>query len=257
MTSTGPTLLLERRLTALKHLAGGRSIEFVADALKMNVDDVTVFAENHGWPDRDRLRYAVDEAQAEVERRRVAAIPPAPHRPSARPATGGNVGTALPSPPVADGVHGLLARADKLTDLPGTKRIATAAKRVRDAVAALDAALTDLEARKQAAAKAAAEKAQLRDKAARLERELAAIKEQLRTAAGAHNAAAQGRSAGNRAAQGEAARARAAHVRDVLDQLGVTAADVRAWASSNGVDCPRVGALPIAVVDAFRKASPS
>lgn len=84
------------KLTALKHLANGRPPAFVAAALSCNEDDVTALGTEYGWPDRERLRWAVNEltrqadvaARAAIPTTTIAAAPaptPAPARPQPMP----------------------------------------------------------------------------------------------------------------------------------------------------------------------------
>ncbi|MEV6833530.1 histone-like nucleoid-structuring protein Lsr2 [Streptomyces sp. NPDC051133] len=57
-----------------------------------------------------------------------------------------------------------------------------------------------------------------------------------------------------RARKGELAPAKAKKPRKTVDY---PAAEVRAWAAANGHDCPSVGRVPKAVVDAWRAANPA
>jgi hypothetical protein len=83
----------EQLLTILKHLASGKGIEVVASIIHLDADVVRQVATAHGYPDREKLSYAVDEAQAQVDKARGAIAPSTlPQQPVSRP-------RALPTQP--------------------------------------------------------------------------------------------------------------------------------------------------------------
>lgn len=231
MTITG-----NDKLTALKHLAGDRTPAFVAAAIGADETDVEQLLAEYG-PDKERLRWAVDELERQARAAERAAIPRADHL-GARPA-----GATAPRRPVhltpepasaAGAIEQLLARADKLTG-PGTARVTRAAKRLRDDVTALEQALSGIEDRKRATARQAAAKAKARAEVERLQRELAEAKKRLKCGAPSRPKAKATTSATTSSTPSDAAR-------------------IRAWARDNGVDCPAVGRVPAAVREQYENA---
>jgi hypothetical protein len=221
------TVTTSDKLTIVKLFAAGRDKEFVAAAVGHDVDTVVRAAAGHGYPDSSKLAWAADILQKQIDDEARSGIPEStPVRPPAqRPTAPTRPLTAVPGP-AADEVRAVIARGLK-SERP---RIRKAAAKARDAVDALTGALrADEEQRRQEAARAA-EVARARSEVERLERELAAAKALLR---------------GERPAGGGAVIPPATAVH------GVQSKDVRAWAATNGVDCPRAGRVPRAVVEQY------
>lgn len=161
------------KLTTLKFLADGRPPAFVAAAVGASEDAVTALGAEYGWPDRERLRWAVDELQRQARVDARSAIPKAAVttaaqaiQPAARPATPSIPrSTPMTTPTltnlVQDPTAGLLARADKLTGT-GTSKVKRCADKLRQAIVDLEEALAGIEAKKLADARAAAEKSRAR-----------------------------------------------------------------------------------------------
>lgn len=219
MTITG-----NDKITALKHLANDRTPAFVAAAISCSEDAAQQLLDEYG-PDKERLRWAIDELERQARAAERASIPRADHlaaapakvAPAPRP-----VHVAQAAEPGT--IDALLARADKLTG-PGTARVTRAAKKVRDAATALEQALAGVEHRKRAAAREAAAKAKARAEVERLQRELAAAKKRLKGSA-------------------------PSSAKDATSD----AARIRAWARDNGITCPPVGRIPAAVREQYEQA---
>lgn len=59
MTTT-KDLEIPQRITVLKHLAGGKPIDVTATITGLTAETVLDLASHHGYPDRDKLAWAVD-----------------------------------------------------------------------------------------------------------------------------------------------------------------------------------------------------
>lgn len=219
------------KLTALKHLANDRTPAFVAAAIGADETDVQQLLDEYG-PDKERLRWSIDELERQARAAERAAIPPA-SRPGIQPTrttpTPRPVHVAQPSEPGT--IDALLVRADKIAEFSGTARVRRAAKKVRDAATALEEALAGVEERKRAAAREAAAKAKARAEVERLERELAEAKARLK---------------GSTPATPKA--------KDATSSTTSAAARIRAWARDNGITCPAVGRVPAAVREQYENA---
>lgn len=224
------------KLTALKHLANDRTPAFVATAIGAAEADVEQLLDEYG-PDKERLRWCIEELERQEAAAARASIPRAEHRATAPTNPRRVAATPAPRPvhvtePAEPGtIDALLARADKIAEFSGTARVRRAAKKVRDAATALEEALAGVEERKRAAAREAAAKAKARAEVERLERELAEAKARLK---GSTPATTKAKSA--------------------TSSTTSAAARIRAWARDNGITCPAVGRVPAAVREQYEQA---
>lgn len=240
--SAEPTVTGADRLTILKLLAAGRDADFVAGVVHLDRDRVIRIASGHGYPDTDKLAWAVDILTKRLDdRARAQAITTTAHaRPTPRPRP-----TASPQPTdapqtqesvqvrVVDETEGLLARAEKSEHV----RTRKAAARARDAIETVRTALDAEEKARLAAAAAAAEKAKA-TAAANLEQER--IRAQV--------AAAEAELAKLRA---KLAKSQAAAKIPNAKDLGLDAKAVRRWAAEQQIACPAVGRVPKTVMTAY------
>lgn len=219
-----------QKVALLKHLASGKSPDVVATIVGLPRNQVIDVASHHGFPDRDKLAWAADILAKKVDEdaatqavrtgplehgltiERGASAPPSPARPTAAPSVA----------PTAGGIEDLIATGKDHS----SKRIQAAANKVLDDVDRLRNLLRDDEKKHAARRKAEREKAAARAEVERLEAQLAEAKAKLR---------------GGKAPAKQAANAE-----------GVpSAAEVRAWAAENDIQCPSVGRVPAAVRDAY------
>lgn len=224
----------EQLLTILKHLATGKGIEVVASIIHLPTDVVREIAVAHGYPDREKLGYAVDEAQAQLDQARNTipastlpqGLPPGVTRP--RP-------TAVQAPASAPPAQIPAAeKPDEISNLIDTAknhdraRIQKLAEKILEDLAKLrgliDAEHEAFQTRQRVAKEKAAAKAEIE----RLERELKAARDKLRPAkkstSGAQSTASDG---------------------------GPSAADIRAWATQKGLEVPGRGRLPQEIREAY------
>lgn len=220
------------KLTILKLLAAGRDPDFVAAAVGMSREDVVLAATKHGYPDTQKLAWAADILQKQIDDAARAATPktpvrPVPARPLAAPAGPARTGprpTTVPDLGV-DSAAALISRGKK-HDRASIRRLA---ERAEDLLSKLSTALDeDEEARRRAAERAAAA-AKLRSEIKRLEAELAEKKRLLASGAATETAA----------------------VRSAAQAAGVAPKDVRAWALEHGIPCRPSGRIPKALVDQY------
>lgn len=233
--TTATDITTVTKLTALKHLAHGRDKDFVADVTGLTVDQVLEVASHHGYPDPDKMRWAIDVLTGDADQAALDALPPvdgrarlaeasrdASRRPAPPPARIAPPATPAPAKP-ADRFQDLLEAAgasdDKKLDRLATKA-AEAVEALRDAVEAWQAAKAD---RDKAARETAAKAARI----AALEAELAQLKGKAATKAAARSAPGTN---------------------------GPTAKEVRAWAREADVPCPVMGRVPASVRDAYTAA---
>ncbi|WP_248582576.1 Lsr2 family protein [Nocardioides sp. InS609-2] len=230
---TKPDVTPEQRLTILKHLAGGKDLDVVATITHRDRSEVLDVASRHGYPDRDKLAWAagilekkINGAAAPTEHPQAAKIL-AHQQIHTRPAAGASTPPAAgPATTTVSEHHTLIDRGKQHP----SKRIQAAANKVLDDLARLRTLLTEdheknAERRKEQAAKDAA-----RAEVTRLEKQLADAKAKLR-----------GKPAVQKPAPGG-------------PSDGPAAADIRAWAVANDVECPGVGRVPANVREAYNNA---
>ncbi|GIG29301.1 Lsr2 family DNA-binding protein [Cellulomonas marina] len=260
------------KLTILKLLADGRSPAFAATATNYPTSRVRQLATAHGFPDLDKVAWAVDVVAADINRaelervtdpstapqRGTAQRPPAP--PTANPAPGAPAASLAPVPehaaaakdtaaseppehpqdddvagPAADSAAGLIARGSK-SARARTKRLATKAAEV---LGALQSALQAEEAERLAAAEAARAKAREQAERAAKERKIRAELEEL-----------ERRRDELRGQLHPARPSRPAPAPRAIDPKAV-----RRWARANGVEVPNAGRVPVRVVEQYLAAS--
>lgn len=230
------TITSADRLTILKLLAGGRDIDFTATATSQPRDTVLDVAKHHGYPDRDKLAWAVDVLAEQLDDEARASIPtstvrtPAAHAVAAVPASRPRPAAPAPDPqPAADApadVAALIALGKKST----RARTRGLAEKAEKALAVLRKEVTAEVEAKKAAATRAAEEAKVRSEVERLEAELAAVRARLPKSQAA------------------------AKTGTTALRTGADPKTVRAWARTNGIDVPAVGRVPNRVMDAYAAA---
>lgn len=227
------------KLTILKHLVNGRDKDFVAQAVGVSIDEVLDAASAHGYPDVDKMKWAVDildkqTADAIPERTdhsiRPGGAPKSMTAPTSRidlstartPAaptkTGGAQGAPLSA---ADGLAQLIADG-KASEKARTRRLAEKITSLVDELTDAVAKEATERAEREQAAREAAEKAK---RIAELEAELAQLK---------GKPASRPTSPMTSAPAGQ-----------------VPASQIRRWAAENGISCPAVGVIRKDVRDAY------
>ncbi|PSK96680.1 Lsr2 protein [Haloactinopolyspora alba] len=259
-------IAIAAKITILKMLASGRDAEFVASAVPdagLTASGVEHLGAEHGYPDRDKLAWAVDILEKQKLREARAEVPPAKASAPARRVhaaeTTGFQNTASdvnhdrldssrrePAPPAVDE---LIAQARE----SGKARTRNLGARIEGLVDDLRRRLDSEEEEARQAAEREAERTAALEEVRRLEEQLEAARKKARkfkNAPGGNGRAAVTRSpsAESRTPGGKAAQA----------ALDYNAAEVRAWARENGIECPTRGRfLPRGVVDAWREATAS
>ena len=264
------TITTSSRLTILKHLANGKSLETVAAITKLDRYEVLDVASHHGYPDLEKIAKAALLVADKIERdaiadrtppRRTSAPAPTEQpRPRPVPASAAVASTkpASPAPTTAasvlagerTGTPTPLTRPDEIRvainagKQSDSKRVQALTNRILEQVDKLKTLLGEEQAKHEAARRAAAEKAALQEKRARLEKELAEV-----------NAALRGKTSTKHP------KTTTSTVMDSAPasapQLGETPAKVvRAWAHATGIDCPATGKLPRSVREAYATAHP-
>lgn len=220
MTPTAP-LTDVQRVTLLKHLANGKGLDIVATIMHATREVVLAVASNHGYPDREKLAWAADVLEKKIADQERTLPGPRPTPPGTRPTP--VVETARPPAPVTkpDEIRALL---DTAKAHP-SKRIQAAGERLDDQVDKLRQLLADDQRKHAEKRSRAAAKERQRAEVKRLEAELKAARSKLRVTTAPKAPAST--------------------------QEGPSAATVRAWAASAGVDCPGVGRVPAAVREKY------
>ncbi|WP_210651320.1 histone-like nucleoid-structuring protein Lsr2 [Nocardioides sp. SYSU D00065] len=215
------------KIALLKHLASGKSLDIVATIVHLERDQVLDVASHHGYPDRDKLAWAVDVLEKKLDDD-ATELPDktAEHTREARATTPRPTVAPAPTPPAGGGALEELITRGKAHE---SKRIQTAANKVLDDIDRLRTLLREDEKKHAARRKAERERAAARAEVERLERQLAEAKAKLR---GDKKPAA----------------------RSTPTADGPPAATVRAWAAANDVECPSVGRVPAVVRAAYDEA---
>lgn len=257
MTSTKTQeVTTAQRIAILKHLASGKDLDTVA-AIMRGIDRDTIgdIARHHGYPDPDKLNWAVDILTKKQEEAEKASIPTSAHvpQPAARPATTSPSSVTSPDARPVQGPDEIRVLLNTAKAHP-SKRIQAAADRVFDNLDKLRTLIRDDQEKHAERRKAEAEKAAARAEVERLERQLAEAKAKLR------GKTASPQSPGGRTASesGQLASVRGGGLVTTadLDALGTTSKEVRTWAHDNDVECPDTGRLPSRVLDAWKTAHP-
>lgn len=205
-TATAPPRSGEPIVLAM--LRKGRGLDYIARA--------------SGWPETD--------LRALAERNEIAVVPHDQQTAGpVRPATA--AGHPVASASARPGLDRVLDRRvdDALTH--PSKRVQAAARKVKDAMDHLDAALRDDEQRNAEKRRIAAEKQAAKAEVERLTAALAEAKAKLR------KPRPHGQSSNTATVE------------------GASPAELRAWAKANGVDCPAVGRVPQHIVDKWKAAT--
>lgn len=174
-------------ITVLKHLANGRQPDFAATVTHLPQSAVERIAEDHGWPDMDKVRAGIFElTKAELDTPKAAtASPPAVARPAAPTPPAGrpdlSIAQKAPTPPAAtpdrprtanSSAAELLHMATE-SDHARTRNLGT---KISGLLADLSQRLNDEEAERLARAAAKAEETKRARRIAELEAELAQLK---------------------------------------------------------------------------------
>lgn len=231
----------EQRVTMLRHLAGGKSLDVVAAILKMPRDVVLDIASKHGFPDSGKLNWAADVLAEKQTEDNKASIPAGVPERVGVPV----IDRGTPAAP--------MTRPDELRILLNTakshpsKRIRAAADRVFDQLDRLRGLMREDQEKNSEKRRLDAEKAAARAEVDRLEAQLKAAKAKLRGGT-TKPAAAPGPRKGIAPTGGGLV------TTADLEELCTTSKEIRSWAHGNDVECPDVGRLPSRVLDAWKAA---
>lgn len=229
MTTNKKDVTPQQRIALLKHLVNDKTPEAVATILNITRDQVVEVARHHGYPDKQKMEWAIDILVEKATKAETAAIPagtpvrvaPAQPTPAAPTAAAATPAAAAP-----------LTKPDEIRILLNTakghpsKRIQTAADRVFDQLDKLRALIRDDEEKNAEKRRQAAEREKARAEVKRLEEELRAARAKLR-----------GKDAEPSTSDS--------------DEDGPSPREIRAWAADNDVDCPTHGRVPAAVREAY------
>lgn len=220
--STKTDIAPAKKVALLKHLAAGKSPEVVATIVGLSRAEVVDVASNHGYPDRDKLAWAADIIEKKIDEQAELPDRTAEIRREQRVAHP-TVLTAPTAPaPVVSVEHSIIDRGKQHP----SKRIQAAANKVLDDLDRLRTLLREDEEKHAERRKAEAAKAAARAEVERLEAQLAEAKAKLR---------------GGKAPA-------------TTPASGPSAAEVRAWAAEQGMNCPAVGRVPANVREAYEAA---
>lgn len=241
MTATLIQIVDADRLAILKLLVDGRDLSFARAAnTHLSEEQVRQIAQSHGYPDKAKMEWAIDEIRKHIDAKARGDLPPV-STPDPKTVVTSPRPTAAPAP--VDFVKQLLeqAAAHPKPRVQALGRKAQAAiTALRDALAKEQAAerAKRLGKERQAAERRArdAAKQQVRDEVARLEAELKAAKAKLR---------------GGPSKQASKPVARPAPSSPSSNGYLSESGRVRAWARDNGVACPEKGPVPNRVRDAY------
>lgn len=217
----------EQRLTILKHLAGGKHVQVVATIVHLDSEIVRQVAQSHGYPDLEKLKWAVDVVQKNIDDARTADIPKGT-APSPRVASVPSQPTTAAAPTSAP------AKPDEFRVLINTAknhdraRIQKLADRILDDLAKLRGLIDAEQEAYQARQRVAQEKAVARAEVERLEQQLREAKAKLHPS-------------------------KKTSTSESTDD-GASASEVRSWAIQQGIEVPGRGRLPQEVRDAYDEA---
>jgi hypothetical protein len=233
----------EQRLAIIKHLATGKSIDVVATIAHVDKEQVRELASRHGYPDKEKLSWAADILEKNIEQARRGDLPqgttPMPSGvdrppPSSRPAGSTTTPQAtrhLPTPAAAEQPP---SKPDEFRVLINTaknhdrKKIQNLADKILDDLAKLRGWIDEEAEAFRVRQAAAAEKEAARAEVKRLEEQLAEAKAKLRGSTVTPTVKP--------------------------DADGPSAADIRAWAREHDVECPATGRVPGTVREAYGEA---
>lgn len=226
MTTNKKDVTPQQRIALLKHLVNDKTPEAVATILNITRDQVVEVARHHGYPEKQKMEWAIDILVEKATNAETAAIPAgttvrvAPAKPT--PAAPASAPAAVASLTKPDEIRILLNTAKGHP----SKRIQTAADRVFDQLDKLRALIREDEEKNAEKRRQAAEREKARAEVKRLEEELRAARAKLR-----------GKDAEPSTTDS--------------DDDSPSARQIRAWANENEVDCPATGRVPAAVREAY------
>jgi len=224
------------KVTMLKHLVAGKNLDFVADVTRVPRDTVLDIVSNHGYPNKDRMAWAVDvliQGGDKIPTGQLSTGTPLdPATPAARvgnSATGANGSLAITPP--ATITHIPPATADLLHQAEQSPFIRTQniGTKISALLADLTARLNDEQAAAEAKAQADRESARIASRIATLQAEIDKLKRKP-----AKTTKTPVPKAGGAAVSDSAA--------------------IRAWAKANNVACSNTGAVRQVVRDAYHAA---
>jgi hypothetical protein len=229
MTTINPTP--QQKVVMLKHLVAGRDLDFIADITGLSRDDVLDIVSTHGYPNKDRMGWAIDALTKNLDK-----IPERAPTSIGKPRV---LLTDVPRPgptvvAVATVRHLPPATADllhrgKTSEHSRTRNLAT---KIHALLTDLGERLSEEQQATEAKAKAAKESALVASRIAELEAELAKLK---------GKPAKQVKATGPKSSSTEQ----------------VPLAVIRQWAWDNNITCPKTGVVRRDVRQAYNAANPS
>jgi hypothetical protein len=210
------------KIAILKHLSAGRDLDFAAQVTRVTVEQARQVATAHGHPDPEKMQWAVEHLQAEIDDASDLTNKPATDIPAPRAPRAAAAPKAAAAKP-ADDIRDLIIFAKNHP----AKRIQAAGKKLLDDIDKLRRLLAEDQEKNAARRQADAEKAAVRAEVERLQAQLAEAKAKLKT---------------NRSASSKPT------------SDGPPAGMIRAWARANGMHCPDRGVLPRSIRDAYAAA---
>lgn len=274
MTTTPPGITDSDRRTLLRLLSHGRSLAAAAIAIGVTEDQAQAIADqNGGVGDPDALAEAAEHIGRTIQQQEDRAMTDtASTSPTTRPRNGHHIRrpgpppgarpTPAPPAPAVSSSSGQPAHVEQLLD----RGRQSAKKRTAGLAEKIAGLLEDLEQRLDAEEQAEAERkrreAEREEALAEVreaEQQLRHAREKARAAGGSSPPARRSHNSPEAAAKnGRALDAARAHQNDILDRHGIRLGDVRAWANSQGIDCPQKGSrIPRDVLDAYDAAQGS
>ena len=236
MSPTTTDLTPALKITVLKHLINDRNNEFITAATGLTHDQVNQVKRDHGYPDDDKMRWALDILTKKVDElpqsehptpRTATATParPAPAVPRLGPATTNPHPSGSTATTADTLVEQLVVRA-KASTKASTRRLG---EKVQALVEQLRTTVTIEDEARRAAEHAAAADAARHAEIAKLEAQLAKLR-------------------------GTTVKAKSTKSTATGD--GGESKRIRAWAAANGVECPKTGRVPGSVREAYQAALP-
>ena len=203
------------RLTLVKHLASGKSLDAVAAIVSLSRETVLDIASHHGYPKPGSLAKAAEMLAAKVDAENTIPV----ERDTPRVVPTHSVSSGATPKPLGDALATLINEGKAHP----AKRIQAAANKVLDDIARLRTLIAEDAEKNAERRKAETEKKAARAEVEKLEAQLREAKAKLR---GSTPAAAP---------SGD----------------GPSAKEVRAWAAKAGVECTATGRVPQSVRDAY------
>jgi hypothetical protein len=251
-------------IAVLKFLVAGKDVAFTAAASGLTPEKVRRIAQSHGYPDMDKVRWAIDVLTEEADK--TADLTPSTeplregqpvNRPRPRPS---------PAPPAP------APRPDDILVLLNTgkgsesKRIQALANRIFDDIDRLRRMIKTAEEVSAARLRRERERKEAVEAVRKAEQELKKARARLRkfkneggngrATVHASPSSESRRPGGNAAVRsGQLATARGGLITaEQLEQIGLTSKELRTWAHAHDVECPNTGRLPSRVYAAYIEA---